>query len=53
MTPPGTWIKRRKHSGERSGVFVEAEWLHRWWYAVPAVPAVAALLRLTLLAPEI
>ncbi|MFJ3660958.1 hypothetical protein ACIPPM_10880 [Streptomyces sp. NPDC090119] len=33
-------------------VFVKAEWVRTWWYAVPAVLAVAALLRLTLLAPE-
>ncbi|MFI5685961.1 hypothetical protein [Streptomyces sp. NPDC051636] len=32
--------------------FVIAEWLRRWWYAVPAGLAVAALLGLTLLAPE-
>jgi uncharacterized membrane protein required for colicin V production len=32
-------------------VFVRAEWLRRWWYAVPMVLAVAALLRFTV--PEI
>ncbi|MFD4554386.1 hypothetical protein ACFWP5_08650 [Streptomyces sp. NPDC058469] len=36
-----------------SWVFVKAEWLRRWWYAVPSALAVAALLRLTLLAPEL
>lgn len=34
-------------------VFVKAEWLRRWWYAVPTVLAVAELLRLTVLAPEL
>lgn len=34
-------------------VFVKAEWLRRWWYAIPVVLTVAALLRLTVLAPEI
>lgn len=34
-------------------VFVKAEWLRRWWYAIPVVLAVGALLRLTLLAPEL
>ncbi|GAA3112411.1 hypothetical protein [Streptomyces echinatus] len=33
-------------------VFVRAEWLGRWWYTVPVVLAIAALLRLTLLAPS-
>ncbi|MFJ3279632.1 hypothetical protein [Streptomyces halstedii] len=32
-------------------LFVRAEWLRRWWYALPVAFAVAALLRLTLLAP--
>ncbi|WP_219670132.1 hypothetical protein [Streptomyces bambusae] len=32
-------------------VFVKAEWLSRHWYAAPALPALAALLRLTLLTP--
>lgn len=32
-------------------VFVRAEWLRRWWYALPAILAAAALLRLTVLAP--
>jgi cytochrome bd-type quinol oxidase subunit 2 len=33
-------------------VFVRAGWLRGWWYALPAVLAAAALLRLTLLVPE-
>ncbi|MEU5532096.1 hypothetical protein [Streptomyces sp. NPDC020362] len=32
-------------------VFARAGWLRRWWYGIPAALAVAALLRLTLLAP--
>ncbi|MER5633214.1 hypothetical protein [Streptomyces nitrosporeus] len=32
-------------------VFVKAHWLRTWWHAVSAALAVAALLRLTLLAP--
>jgi len=36
-----------------SWVFVKAGWVRRWWYAVPAGLAVAAVLRLTLLAPEL
>lgn len=36
-----------------SWVFVKAEWMGRGWFAAPAVPAVAALLRLTLLAPSL
>ncbi|GAA0666328.1 hypothetical protein GCM10009535_52620 [Streptomyces thermocarboxydovorans] len=34
-------------------VFVKAEWVRKWWYAIPTVLAVSALLRLTLLAPEL
>ncbi|MEV5338635.1 hypothetical protein AB0K93_09130 [Streptomyces sp. NPDC052676] len=34
-------------------VFVKAEWLRRWWYAIPVVLTVAALLRLTVLAPRL
>jgi hypothetical protein len=34
-------------------VFIKAEWLRRWWYAPPAALGVAALLRLTLLAPSL
>ncbi|MFG2295580.1 hypothetical protein [Streptomyces sp. NPDC048603] len=32
-----------------SWVFVKAEWLRAWWYALPAALALLALLRLTLL----
>ncbi|MDQ1007436.1 hypothetical protein QFZ82_001921 [Streptomyces sp. V4I23] len=32
--------------------FVKARWLRRWWFAVPAMFALAAVLRLTLLAPQ-
>ncbi|MFP8882440.1 hypothetical protein [Streptomyces mangrovi] len=31
--------------------FVEAGRLRRWWYALPVFPVLAALLRLTVLAP--
>jgi cytochrome bd-type quinol oxidase subunit 2 len=31
--------------------FVRAGWLRGWWYALPALLAAAALLRLTVLAP--
>ncbi|MFI8266645.1 hypothetical protein [Streptomyces sp. NPDC085665] len=34
-------------------VFVKAEWLRRWWYAIPAALALAALLRLTVLTPQL
>ncbi|MFG2721387.1 hypothetical protein ACGFW5_24275 [Streptomyces sp. NPDC048416] len=34
-------------------VTVKAAWLRTWWYAIPATLAVAALLRLTLLAPQL
>jgi hypothetical protein len=33
-------------------LFVKARRLRRWWFAVPAALALAALLRLTLLAPQ-
>ncbi|MFG2759786.1 hypothetical protein [Streptomyces wuyuanensis] len=36
-----------------SWAFVKAEWLRRWWYTFPAGLAFAALLRLTVLAPEL
>ncbi|WP_329350697.1 hypothetical protein OG226_30895 [Streptomyces sp. NBC_01261] len=36
-----------------SWAFVKGEWLRRWWYAIPSALAVAAVLRLTLLAPEL
>ncbi|MFE2129169.1 hypothetical protein [Streptomyces amritsarensis] len=34
-------------------VFVKAEWLRRWWFTLPALLAFAAVLRLTLLTPEL
>ncbi|MFJ7775628.1 hypothetical protein [Streptomyces yangpuensis] len=34
-------------------VFVKAEWLRRWWFTLPALLAFAAVLRLTLLVPEL
>ncbi|WP_030721168.1 hypothetical protein [Streptomyces sp. NRRL F-2580] len=34
-------------------VFVKAEWLRRWWFTLPALLALAAVLRLTLLVPEL
>ncbi|MEU2450738.1 hypothetical protein ABZ605_11825 [Streptomyces sp. NPDC012765] len=34
-------------------VFVKAEWLRRWWFTLPALLALAAVLRLTLLMPEL
>ncbi|WP_329106814.1 hypothetical protein [Streptomyces sp. NBC_01439] len=34
-------------------VFVKAEWLRRWWLTLPALLAFAAILRLTLLTPEL
>ncbi|MET7486010.1 hypothetical protein [Streptomyces sp. NPDC005538] len=64
--PAGPWdTETVSHSGFAAGtalaltavtagltwVFVKAEWSRRWWYGVPAVLAVAALLRLTVLAP--
>lgn len=33
--------------------FVKAGWLRTWWYALPVALAVAVLLRLTVLAPEL
>lgn len=36
-----------------SWLFVKAAWLRGWWFAPPALLAVAAILRLTLLAPEL
>lgn len=36
-----------------SRVSVKADWLRRWWYTIPSALAVAALLRLTALAPEL
>ncbi|MGV9323087.1 hypothetical protein [Streptomyces sp. NPDC003660] len=66
--PAGPWDSESvAHSGFAAGlalalsvvlalltwVFTKAEWVRTWWYAVPALLAVAALLRLTLLAPEL
>ncbi|MFE1900035.1 hypothetical protein [Streptomyces yangpuensis] len=34
-------------------VFLKAEWLRRWWFILPALFALAAALRLTLLAPQL
>lgn len=66
--PAGPWDRETvSHSGFAAGtalgvaavvalltlLFVKAQWLRRWWFAVPAVTALAALLRLTLLAPEL
>ncbi|MEU3771661.1 hypothetical protein AB0F11_00295 [Streptomyces sp. NPDC032472] len=66
--PAGPWDSETvAHSGFAAGlalalafvtavltwVSVKAEWLDRWWFTVPAVPALAALLRLTLLAPAL
>jgi hypothetical protein len=66
--PAGSWDREAvSHSGFSSGItlalsvitalltalFVKARWLRRWWYAIPVLLAVAALLRLTLLAPEL
>ncbi|MFF3653308.1 hypothetical protein ACFYXV_32315 [Streptomyces sp. NPDC002181] len=34
-----------------SWVFVKAEWLRRWWLAVPPALALAAIVRLTVLTP--
>ena len=67
-TPAGPWdSETAAHSNFASGtalaltavtaglswVFVKAGWLRRWWYTVPSALAVAALLRLTVLAPEL
>ncbi|WP_236561308.1 hypothetical protein, partial [Streptomyces sp. F-3] len=32
---------------------VKAEWLRKWWYVIPSLLVIAALLRLTLLGPEL
>jgi hypothetical protein len=68
VEPDGPWDKQAvTNSGVAASVglafsgvvalltwlFIKAKWLRKWWYAVPAVLAVAALLRLTLLAPEL
>ncbi|WP_330296092.1 hypothetical protein [Streptomyces sp. NBC_00503] len=36
-----------------SWLFVKVGWLRRWWFALPALWAVAAVLRLTLLGPQL
>lgn len=66
MAEPGT-AETAVHSGVASGLalvftvvtapltllFVKAGWLRAWWYLLPAVLGLAALLRLTVLAPEL
>ncbi|MER7468465.1 hypothetical protein [Streptomyces sp. NPDC097981] len=64
--PAGPWDSEAiAHSGSAAGlglalavvtallswVFVKDEWLSRWWFTAPAMPALAGILRLTLLAP--
>ncbi|WP_030766739.1 MULTISPECIES: hypothetical protein [unclassified Streptomyces] len=34
-------------------VFVKAEWLRGWWFTLPVLPAIAVILPLTLLMPEL
>lgn len=34
-------------------VFVKGGWVRRWWYVIPSALAVTALLRLTVLVPEL
>ncbi|WP_374771823.1 hypothetical protein OG756_40790 [Streptomyces sp. NBC_01310] len=66
--PAGPWDSETvAHSGFAAGlalalavvtalltwVFVKAEWLRRWWFTLAALFALAAILRLTLLAPEL
>ena len=34
-------------------VFTKAQWSRKWWYAISAVLALAAFLRLTVLAPTV
>ncbi len=68
VEPDGPWDRQAvTNSGVAAGIglafsvvvalltwmFIRAQWLRRWWYAIPTMLAVAALLRLTLLAPEI
>lgn len=65
--PAGPWdTETVAHSGFAAGTalvltvvatlltlpFVKARWLRRWWFAVPVAFAFAAVLRLTLLAPQ-
>ncbi|MGW8950089.1 hypothetical protein [Streptomyces sp. NPDC055709] len=68
-SPAGPWdTESVAHSGFAAGLalalatatalltllFRKAEWLTRgWWYVIPAALATAALLRLTLLAPDV
>ncbi|MGW1540487.1 hypothetical protein ACWCPM_09625 [Streptomyces sp. NPDC002309] len=66
VEPDGPWDRQAvTNSGVAAGVgvafsaflalltwaFVQAKWLRKWWYAVPVTLAIAALLRLTVLAP--
>ena len=66
--PAGPWdTETVAHSGFAAGtalgltvvtalltlLFVKARWLRRWWFAVPTALALAAILRLTLLAPQV
>ncbi|MBY8815698.1 hypothetical protein [Streptomyces cinereoruber] len=66
--PAGPWdTETVSHSGFAAGtalgvtvvaalltvLFVKAQWLRRWWFVVPTVTTLAALLRLTVLAPEL
>ncbi|MFD3499321.1 hypothetical protein ACFWWT_06320 [Streptomyces sp. NPDC058676] len=68
VEPDGPWDRQAvTNSGVAAGIglafsgvvalltwmFVRAQWMRRWWYAIPTLLAVAALLRLTVLAPEI
>lgn len=68
VSPAGPWdTEAVAHSGFASGLalalatttalltllFRKAEWLTHRWYVLPAALAAAALLRLTLLAPEV
>ncbi|MCP9957286.1 hypothetical protein [Streptomyces sudanensis] len=68
VEPDGPWDRQAvTHAGLASGiglalsavaallswVFVKAAWLRRWWYVLPVVLAFAALLRLTVLSPEL
>lgn len=64
MVEPGT-TETAAHSGAAAGLgmgvtavtgiltllFVKAGWLRRWWFTMPALIAIAAVLRLTVLAP--
>jgi len=68
INPDGPWDRDAvAYSGLSSGIalflsflvallttlFVKARWLRRWWYAAPVLFGVAAVLRWTLLAPEL